>query len=84
MDVIYFLIPLALVLLVAAVWAFFWAVKNDQFDDLDREANRILFDEDMLPRNRKSAQSPSPAQSASPGTSGNEKPDHTGSPKGPA
>lgn len=47
MDVIYFLIPLALVLLVAAVWAFFWAVKHDQFEDLDREANRILFDEDM-------------------------------------
>ncbi|MFZ5604969.1 MAG: cbb3-type cytochrome oxidase assembly protein CcoS [Pseudomonadota bacterium] len=47
MDVIYFLIPLALVLLVAAVWAFFWAVKHDQFEDLDREANRILFDEDI-------------------------------------
>jgi len=46
-DVIYFLIPLALVLLVAAVWAFFWAVKHDQFEDLDREANRILFDEDI-------------------------------------
>lgn len=51
MDVIYFLIPLALALLVAAVWAFFWAVKHDQFDDLDREANRILFDEDLPPPN---------------------------------
>lgn len=86
MDVIYFLIPLALVLLVAAVWAFFWAVKNDQFDDLDREANRILFDEDMLPRNRKPAQSPSPTQSAPPGntTPDNTTPDQTESPKGPA
>lgn len=46
MDVIYFLIPLALVLLTAAIAFFFWAVKNNQFDDLDREANRILFDED--------------------------------------
>jgi len=45
-DIIYFLIPLALVLLSAAVAFFFWAVKNNQFDDLDREANRILFDED--------------------------------------
>ncbi len=70
MDVIYFLIPLALVLLVAAVWAFFWAVGNDQFEDLDREANRILFDEDMQPRSRKPAPPPSS--------------DQTGSPKGPA
>ncbi len=46
MDIIYLLIPLALVLLTAAIAFFFWAVKNNQFDDLDREANRILFDED--------------------------------------
>ncbi|MCE8005399.1 cbb3-type cytochrome oxidase assembly protein CcoS, partial [Billgrantia ethanolica] len=29
-----------------AVWAFFWAVKNDQFEDLEGPAHRILFDED--------------------------------------
>jgi cbb3-type cytochrome oxidase maturation protein len=46
MDIIYLLIPLALVLLVSAIGAFFWAVRHDQFEDLDREANRILFDED--------------------------------------
>lgn len=46
MDIIYLLIPLALVLLVAAIAAFFWAVRNDQFDDLDNEAHRILFDDD--------------------------------------
>ncbi|MCP5019508.1 MAG: cbb3-type cytochrome oxidase assembly protein CcoS [Ketobacter sp.] len=46
MDIIYLLIPLALVLLVVAISAFFWAVRTDQFDDLDREASRILFDED--------------------------------------
>ena len=46
MDIIYLLIPLALILLIAAIFAFFWAVKNDQFDDLDREASSILFEED--------------------------------------
>lgn len=46
MDVIYFLIPLAMLLLAAAIAAFLWAVKHEQFDDLDREAHRILFDED--------------------------------------
>ncbi|RLT93448.1 cbb3-type cytochrome oxidase assembly protein CcoS [Ketobacter sp.] len=49
MDIIFLLIPLALVLLVVAVAAFFWAVRSDQFDDLDREASRILFDEDSPP-----------------------------------
>ncbi|MYL23042.1 cbb3-type cytochrome oxidase assembly protein CcoS [Vreelandella massiliensis] len=46
MKILYLLIPLSLVLLGLAVWAFFWAVKNDQFDDLEGPAHRILFDED--------------------------------------
>ncbi len=40
------LIPLSLILLGLAVWAFFWAVKHDQFEDLEGPAYRILFDED--------------------------------------
>ena len=47
MEIIFLLIPLALILLAAAVGAFFWAVRHGQFDDLDREASRILFDEDL-------------------------------------
>lgn len=46
MTILYLLIPLSLILLGLAVWAFFWAVKNDQFDDLEGPAHRILFDED--------------------------------------
>lgn len=46
MSILYLLIPLTLILLVIAVWAFFWAVKNDQFEDLEGPAHRILFDED--------------------------------------
>lgn len=49
MTSIYILIPLALLLLVVAVWAFFWAVKHDQFDDLDTPATSILFDDDDGP-----------------------------------
>ncbi|MDT8894949.1 cbb3-type cytochrome oxidase assembly protein CcoS [Halomonas sp. I1] len=52
MSVLYLLIPLSLVLLGLAVWAFFWAVNNDQFDDLEGPAYRILFDEDDPPRTR--------------------------------
>ncbi len=49
MTIIYVLIPLGLVLLAAAVWAFFWAVKNGQFDDLETPAWRILLDDDREP-----------------------------------
>lgn len=55
MDVIYFLIPLALILLVCAIAAFMWAAKSGQFEDLDREAHRILFDEDLAKQRKDSA-----------------------------
>jgi len=49
MSILYVLIPLALLLLGVAVWAFFWAVGNGQFDDLDTPAVRILMDDDEAP-----------------------------------
>ncbi len=49
MNIIYVLIPLGLLLLVAAVWAFFWAIKSGQFDDLESPAWRILLDDDRAP-----------------------------------
>lgn len=39
------LIPLSLALVVAAVWAFFWATDNGQFDDLENPARSILEDD---------------------------------------
>lgn len=45
MDVIYLLIPVALLLVTAAVAAFFWAVRNNQFEDMEGPAHSILFDE---------------------------------------
>lgn len=52
MNILYLLIPLSLILLGLAVWAFFWAVKHDQFEDLEGPAYRILFDEDENDRPR--------------------------------
>ncbi|PHS14425.1 MAG: cbb3-type cytochrome oxidase assembly protein CcoS [Kangiella sp.] len=46
MASIYWLIPLTLVILSLAVYTFFWAVKDGQYDDLDAEASKILFDDD--------------------------------------
>ena len=49
MSILYVLIPLALLLLGGAVWAFFWAVGTGQFDDLDTPAMRIVMDDDKQP-----------------------------------
>ena len=46
MEVLYLLIPLSLVLVGGIVWAFFWAVRSGQFDDLEGPAHRILMDDD--------------------------------------
>ena len=45
MSMISLLIPLSLVLVAVAVWAFVWAVNSGQFDDLDTPAWDMLNDE---------------------------------------
>lgn len=45
MSVLIYLVPVSLVLLGFAVWAFWWAVKRGQFDDLDTPAIDILADD---------------------------------------
>lgn len=37
-----------------AVILFFWAVRTNQFDDLDREGQNILFDEEITLHNKNS------------------------------
>lgn len=49
MAIIYVLIPLSLVLVAVALWAFFWATGNGQFDDLDSPAYDILDEDESQP-----------------------------------
>lgn len=49
MSIIFVLIPVGLILLLAAIGAFFWAVHSGQFDDLDTPSVRILTDDDSKP-----------------------------------
>lgn len=46
MDILYLLIPLAVVIMIVAGAAFMWAVKNGQYEDLEGPAHRILMDDD--------------------------------------
>jgi len=52
MESIYILIPVALVFLAVAVGIYFWSVKNGQYDDLDSEASRILFDDQVKAKSK--------------------------------
>ena len=45
MNILLFLIPVSLVLLGVAVWAFRWAVRKGQFENLDAAAIDILRDD---------------------------------------
>jgi cbb3-type cytochrome oxidase maturation protein len=49
MDIIYLLLPIVLLIAGIMVGVFFWAVKSDQFEDLEGPAHRILMDDDKPP-----------------------------------
>ncbi|RYV01436.1 cbb3-type cytochrome oxidase assembly protein CcoS [Shewanella sp. OPT22] len=46
MSIIYVLIPIAMLFVAIAVAVFFWAVKSEQFDDLNRQGSSILFEDE--------------------------------------
>lgn len=55
MDSIYVLIPVTLVLLGLALAAWLWSVGSGQYEDLDKAARSILFDDDVAPADRPGA-----------------------------
>jgi cbb3-type cytochrome oxidase maturation protein len=48
MDSLYLLIPVSALLVLAVLAVFGWALNSGQFEDLEREAERILTDERQL------------------------------------
>ena len=46
MDIIFLLIPIAIILAGCAIWAFFWSVNSGQYEDLESPAHSILFEDD--------------------------------------
>lgn len=41
-----FLIPIALMMGLAGLAAFFWAMRSGQYDDMDGAAHRVLIDDE--------------------------------------
>ncbi|MFG0832233.1 cbb3-type cytochrome oxidase assembly protein CcoS [Aeromonas bivalvium] len=50
MNIIFVLIPIAILFVIIAAVVFFWAIRSEQFEDLDRQGSNILFDEDDAPK----------------------------------
>ena len=45
MDILYLLIPFSVLLVLGLLAVFAWALEEGQFDDLQREGERILRDD---------------------------------------
>ena len=54
MNILLLLIPISLVLIGVAIWAFVWAVRRGQFENLDAAALDVLVDEAPHPREPRS------------------------------
>ncbi len=52
MEILYLLIPIAVVVAAVAIGFFVWTVRSGQYDDMDGPAHRILMDDDdpKIPR----------------------------------
>jgi cbb3-type cytochrome oxidase maturation protein len=49
MTILLLLVPISVLLLGIAVWAFLWAVRNGQYDDLDAPAIDMLRSDAVAP-----------------------------------
>lgn len=77
MESLYFLVPCALIFIGLAIKVMFWAINNGQYDNLDTEAHRILFDADKKPNNQTPPEASSSTDSASNSASNNTLDDKT-------
>ncbi|PCI33418.1 MAG: cbb3-type cytochrome oxidase assembly protein CcoS [Alphaproteobacteria bacterium] len=53
MEGLIFLIPIALFLGLLGLGAFLWSMRTGQYDDLDGDAYRALFEEDEMDKDGK-------------------------------
>ncbi len=47
MEVLIYLVPIALLLGLTGLGAFMWSLKNGQYDDVQGAAVRVLLDDDV-------------------------------------
>ncbi|MFO7582827.1 cbb3-type cytochrome oxidase assembly protein CcoS [Guyparkeria sp.] len=60
MEVLFLFVPLSMLVVAGLVWAAFWAIRNNQYEDLEGPAHRILMDDDdpRIPTNQEEPDAP--------------------------
>lgn len=54
MEIVYLLVVLGIVTAGVVVWAFFWAIRSGQFEDLEGPAYRAIVEKDEPVKNNSS------------------------------
>jgi cbb3-type cytochrome oxidase maturation protein len=49
MNVVYFLLPVAMLMSASGLYFFFWALRSGQYEDFEGPRWRILYDDDSHP-----------------------------------
>ena len=62
MEVLVFLVPLALTLGAIGLIGFLWSLKNGQYDDLEGAGWRAIVDDEPAPQNHAPRHGPDAAQ----------------------
>lgn len=76
-EVWYLMIPIAMVFVAIAIAVFFWSVKSDQFEDLDRHGSNILFDDDDIAHRQAQRKNPQDKEEQLPANQQKEPHDHS-------
>lgn len=76
MEVIYLLIPIAIIFVIIAIYLFSWAVKSDQFDDLEKQGMSVLFDDEVDSKPTTQTHSPQTNQTQTDNTSKDDSTQH--------
>jgi cbb3-type cytochrome oxidase maturation protein len=53
MDILYLLIPVSVVIVLAIGAIFWWAIASGQFDELDREGESVVKDDEPRPEHKR-------------------------------
>ena len=67
MEVLVFLVPLALTLGAIGLMGFLWSLKNGQYDDLEGAGWRAIADDEPVPQNHAPGRGRTPRERHSPG-----------------
>lgn len=46
MEILYLLIAVSVLIVCIIIWAFFWAIRSGQYEDLEGPRHQILMDDD--------------------------------------